>query len=185
MALYAREFFMEQLKLPFTEARVVGSIYYATPVPGGALRLRIDFARTIRADEYNGLRLAAIHQDRGELGAAVLRFEDHKTFDHRDAAQGRSLGAPGYATVREFRERPDWVPWEGAHTNRLRDAIEQYASVWFPGSWPPPALIHQLPADARGLSQRALTRRPAITAAPHAVPTEPPRAIRRLQELRP
>ncbi|MFI5795943.1 hypothetical protein [Streptomyces sp. NPDC051677] len=139
MALYAREFFMEHLKLPFTEAGVVGSTYYATPVPGGPLRLRIDFARTIRADEYNGLRLATIHQDRGELDAAVLRFEDHKTFDHRDASQGRSPRESGYGTFQEFRDRPDWVPWEHAHTDGLRNAIEQYVSVWFPGAWKTPA----------------------------------------------
>ncbi|MEU9397841.1 hypothetical protein AB0D86_48720 [Streptomyces sp. NPDC048324] len=139
MALYAREFFMEHLKLPFTEAGVVGSTYYATPVPGGPLRLRIDFARTIRADEYNGLRLATIHQDRGELDAAVLRFEDHKTFDHRDASQGRSPRESGYGTFQEFRDRPDWVPWERAHTGGLRNAIEQYVSVWFPGAWKTPA----------------------------------------------
>ncbi|MER6151586.1 hypothetical protein [Streptomyces hirsutus] len=142
MVLHAREFFMEHLKLPFAEAAVVGNTYYAVPVPGTPLRLRIDFARTIRADEYDGLRLTTIHQDRGELDAVALRFEDHKTFDHRDAARGRSPRDSGYGTIHEFRDRPDWVPWEGAHTNGLRDAIEQYASAWFPGAWKMPASCH-------------------------------------------
>ncbi|MFF4867220.1 hypothetical protein ACFY3J_37295 [Streptomyces sp. NPDC001231] len=139
MVLHARAFFMEHLKLPFAEATVVGNTYYATPIPGGPLRLRIDFARTIR-DEYDGLRLATIHQDRGELDAVEMRFEDHKTFDHRDAARGCSPLESGYGTSHEFRDGSDWVPWEGAHTNGLRDAIEQYASTWFPGAWktPPP-----------------------------------------------
>ncbi|MFP8959179.1 hypothetical protein ACLIYP_01205 [Streptomyces nanhaiensis] len=138
MALHAREFFTEHLKLPFAEAAIVGNTYYATPTPGGLLRLRIDFARTIRAHEYDGLRLATIHQDRGELDAQVLRFEDHKTFDHRDVAQGRGPTHSGYATFREFRDRPDQVPWKDAHTNELRGAIEQYTSVWFPGTWQTP-----------------------------------------------
>ncbi|MFP8887590.1 hypothetical protein [Streptomyces mangrovi] len=134
MALHARDFFSEHLKLPFAEAAVVGNTYYATPTPGGLLRLRIDFARTIRAHEYDGMRLATIHPDGGELDAVTLRFEDHKTFDHRDASQGRGPTHSGYATFREFRDRPDWVPWKGAHTNGLRAAIEQYTSVWFPST---------------------------------------------------
>ncbi|KUO04577.1 hypothetical protein [Streptomyces caeruleatus] len=135
MALYAREFFMEHLKLPFTEATVVGNTYLAAPIPGGPLRLRIAFSRAFVADTYGGLRLAAIHQDRGELDAVALRFEDHKTFDHRDATLGRRPGQSGYSTIYEHRDRPDLVPWKGAHTIGLRDAIEQYTAVWFPGAW--------------------------------------------------
>ncbi|MFP8903899.1 hypothetical protein [Streptomyces atacamensis] len=138
MALHTRAFFTQHLKLPFAEAAVVGNTYYATPTPGGLLRLRIDFARTIRAHEYDGLRLATLHQDRGELDAVTLRFEDHKTFDHRDAIQGCGPTHSGYATFHEFHDRPDWVPWEGALTNGLRAAIEQYTSVWFPGTWQTP-----------------------------------------------
>ncbi|MFC9431587.1 hypothetical protein [Streptomyces sp. NPDC056987] len=138
MAMHAREFFAE-LDLPFTDRAVVGDTYYATPVPGGLLRLRIDFARTQYDSEYSGLRLALIHQELGTLDTGILRFDDHKTFDHRDARRGRTPGQSGYALVREFRERPDWVPWEGAHINGLRDAIEQYSAVWFPGAWPAPA----------------------------------------------
>jgi hypothetical protein len=134
MALHAREFFAD-LALPFTESSVVGNTYYATPDQGGLLRLRIDFAQTIRADVYNGLRLAVIHPDRGELDATVLRFDDHNTFDHRDAAQGRSPGTAGHGRIQEFRDHPDIVPWRGAHTSGLRDAIEHYSAVWFPGAW--------------------------------------------------
>ncbi|MFD9967710.1 hypothetical protein ACFWYA_05925 [Streptomyces sp. NPDC059011] len=133
MALFADEFFVDHLKLPFAEAAVIGNTYYATPVPGSPLRLRIDFAGTIRSGEYDGLRLVTLHQERGELDVVILRFEDHKTFDHRDAVQGRSPRQSGYGTFHEFRDRPDWVPWEGAHTGGLREAIERYASVWFPG----------------------------------------------------
>ncbi|MGW2646819.1 hypothetical protein ACWC2T_18305 [Streptomyces sp. NPDC001393] len=134
MALHAREFFMEHLKLPFTEATVVGATFYAAPT-SGPLRLRIDFSPTIRAGEYDGLRLATLHQDCGQLDTVVLRFEDHKTFDHRDATQGRAPQNSGYGTFKEFRDRPDWVPWQGAHTAGLREAIEQYTTVWFPGAW--------------------------------------------------
>ncbi|MEU3299757.1 hypothetical protein ABZ729_08035 [Streptomyces sp. NPDC006678] len=134
MSMHAREFYAE-LGLPFADRAVVGTTYYATPAPGDPLRLRVDFCRTIRADEYDGLRLATIHEDRGELDVAILRFEDHRTFEHRDATQGRGPSHSGYGTFQEFRNRPDWVPWEGAHTNGLRDAIEQYTAVWFPGAW--------------------------------------------------
>ncbi|GGQ97198.1 hypothetical protein GCM10010267_69160 [Streptomyces griseorubens] len=132
MAMHAQAFFLDHLRLPFTDAAVVGNTYYATPQPDSPLKLRISFARTITLGEYEGLRLAVLHEDRGELDAVTVLFEDHRTFDHRDAAQGRRPNETGYATISEFRDRPDWVPWQGAHINRLRDAIEQYASVWFP-----------------------------------------------------
>ncbi|TVZ77994.1 hypothetical protein FB157_13618 [Streptomyces sp. BK340] len=64
--MHAREFFAE-LELPFADRAVVGDTYYATPIPGAPLRLRIDFSPTQWANEYAGLRLATLHQDRGEL----------------------------------------------------------------------------------------------------------------------
>ncbi|MEU3553341.1 hypothetical protein [Streptomyces fragilis] len=134
MAMHARAFFLEHLRLPFSDATVVGNTYYAAPQPDSPLRLRISFARTIRADEYEGIRLTVLHAERGELDAVTLLFQDHHTFDHRDAAQGRRPTESGYATINEFKDRPDWVPWKDAHTNRLRDAIEQYAAVWFPAA---------------------------------------------------
>ncbi|MFE9308139.1 hypothetical protein ACFYM5_10610 [Streptomyces sp. NPDC006706] len=148
MPMYAREFFAE-LNLPFTDAAVVGNTYYATPTAEGPLRLRIDFSPTIRAGEYDGLRLATIHQDGGELDVVHLRFADHKTFDHRDSAYGRTPSTSGYAVFKEHRDAPDRVPWKGAHIDGLRDAIEQYASVWFPGSWPPPAPVRATARAAR------------------------------------
>jgi hypothetical protein len=135
MAMHAQTFFRDHLRLPFRDAVIVGNSYYATPQPDSPLRLRITFARdAVRADEYEGLRLTVLHADRGELDAVTLRFEDHHTFDHRDASRGRRPNESGYATIREFRDSPDWVPWKGAHTNRLRAAIEQYATVWFPAT---------------------------------------------------
>ncbi|NYV73315.1 hypothetical protein [Streptomyces sp. UH6] len=134
MAMHAQTFFLDHLRLPFRDAVIVGSSFYAVPESDSPLRLRITFARTICADEYEGLRLTVLHTDRGELDAVTLRFEDHHTFDHRDASRGRRPNESGYATIREFRDSPDWVPWKGAHTNRLRDAIEQYATVWFPAT---------------------------------------------------
>ncbi|MDT0382300.1 hypothetical protein RM572_26430 [Streptomyces sp. DSM 42041] len=155
MTLHARDFFAE-LSLPFTDSHVVGDTYLATPDPGGPLRLRIDFTRA-RADVYDGLRLAVIHRDRGELDVVVLRFDDHKTFDHRDSTLGHSPTSMGYAVFHDFRERPDIVPWRGAHTNGLRDAIEQYSAVWFPGAWRPPSRVRA--------SSRAPVKAPAPPAA--------------------
>jgi hypothetical protein len=134
LALHAREFFAE-LQLPFADSTVVGDTYYATPAPGGSLRLRIDFSRTRWPNEYDGLRLAAVHQDRGEVDVTVLRFTEHKTFDHRDSARGMQPHDQDYGTFKEFKQWPNKVPWEGAHTGGLREAIEQYTSIWFPGTW--------------------------------------------------
>jgi hypothetical protein len=159
LALYAREFFMEHLKLPFTDATVVGDTYFAIPVSGGPLRLRIDFSRAIVADTYGGLRLATVHQDKGELDAVVLRFEDHKTFDHRDATLGRRPRQVGYGTIYVHRDRPDLVPWKSAHTFGLRDAIEQYAQVWFPGAWS--AASPSRPAARTARRTAALSSSPA------------------------
>lgn len=158
MSLHAREFFAD-LALPFTDSYIVGNTYYATPDPGGPLRLRIDFAPTIRADEYNGLRLAAVHPERGELDATVLRFDDHHTFDHRDATQGRSPGTAGHGKIREFRDRPDIVPWRGAHTSGLRNAIEHYSAVWFPGAWKALARARTAGRTARKTPAPPATRR--------------------------
>ncbi|WP_338676782.1 hypothetical protein V1460_30300 [Streptomyces sp. SCSIO 30461] len=134
MSLHAPEFFAE-LCLPFTESTVVGNTYYATPNHGGVLRLRIDFTETIHAYTYGGIRLTVVHSDRGNLDAVALSFADHGTFHRRDEAQNTSRNSSGYATFTTRYCRPGELPWQGAVVTGLRDAIEQYTAVWFPGAW--------------------------------------------------
>ncbi|MFG3043161.1 hypothetical protein ACGFYZ_40315 [Streptomyces sp. NPDC048330] len=133
MSLQAPEFFAE-LCLPFPDSTVVGNTYFAAPVPGVPLRLRIDFSRTIYADTYGGLRLAVVHPDRGEIDAVALSFVDHGTFHRRDEAHNTLVNSKQYGTFSMSR-RPGKRPWEGAVPTGLRDAIEQYTAVWFPGAW--------------------------------------------------
>jgi hypothetical protein len=133
LSLQAPEFFAE-LCLPFHDSTVVGNTYYATPTPGAPLRLRITFTGTIHADTYGGLRLAVLHADRGEIDAVALSFEDHGTFHRRDEAHNTRSGTKQYGTFDTY-HRPGQPPWEGAVTTGLRDAIEQYTAVWFPGAW--------------------------------------------------
>ncbi|MFJ9667688.1 hypothetical protein ACIRPP_24255 [Streptomyces sp. NPDC101219] len=132
MSLHAAEFFAE-LCLPFDYA-VVGATYFAAPVPGAPLRLRIDFTAIIHADTYDGLRVAVIHPDRGEIDAVALSFLDHGTFHRRDEANNTRPNTKQYGTFSTYRH-PGRPPWEGAVTTGLRDAIEQYTAVWFPGAW--------------------------------------------------
>ena len=47
----------------------------------------VDFSRTIRENEYDGLRLAVVHPEKGDVDAVVLTFDEHDTFTRRDAAQ--------------------------------------------------------------------------------------------------
>lgn len=143
MSLQARQFFAE-LCLPFTDSTVVGNTYYATPVAGAALRLRISFTATLYADTYGGLRVAVVHADRGEIDAVALSFVDHGTFHRRDEAQNTPRNSRKYGTFNTY-HRPGQPPWEGAVTAGLRDAVEQYTGVWFPGAWKTPA-----PARATG-----------------------------------
>jgi hypothetical protein len=44
--------------LPFADSAVVGDTYYATPVSGGPLRLRIDFSPTQWANEGPSSKIA-------------------------------------------------------------------------------------------------------------------------------
>ncbi|MFD8351546.1 hypothetical protein ACFV1X_21720 [Streptomyces coelicoflavus] len=133
MSLHADEFFAE-LRLPFHDHAIVGNTYLAAPTPGAHLRLRIDFTRTIYADTYGGIRLAVVHPDRGEIDAVALSFLDHGTFDRRDMASNRPLDNSTRATFNKH-HRPGQPPWAGAEFAGLRDAIEQYTTVWFPGAW--------------------------------------------------
>ncbi|MEU2131803.1 hypothetical protein [Streptomyces sp. NPDC018352] len=137
MSLQAPEFFAE-LCLPFRASTVVGNTYYAVPVPGAPLRLRIDFSRTIHADTYGGLRVAVVHPDRGETDAVALNFVDHGTFHRRDEATNTSPNTKQYGTFGKH-HRPGRPPWDGAVTTGLRAAIEQYTAVWFPDAWAAPA----------------------------------------------
>ncbi|MFD7862204.1 hypothetical protein [Streptomyces sp. NPDC059783] len=130
MALHAQQFFDDVLELPFHQYAVVGDALYAAPQPDTPLRLRIDFAPTIRRDEYDGLRLRVIHPDQGVLDTAILRFADHGTFERRDAARGLSAGRDGYAVIRDWHR--SGLAWHGADGTGLRTAIEQYAHLWFP-----------------------------------------------------
>ncbi|MFF4978560.1 hypothetical protein ACFY3O_00580 [Streptomyces sp. NPDC001046] len=133
MSLQAPEFFAE-LCLPFHDSTVVGNTYFAAPVPGAPLRLRIDFTRTIHADTYGGLRAAIVHPERGEIDAVALSFVDHGTFHRRDEATNTRPNTKQYSTFDKY-HRPGRPPWDGAVTIGLRDAIEQYTAVWFPGAW--------------------------------------------------
>lgn len=133
MALHAQQFFDDVLELPFHQYAIVGNALYAAPQPNAPLRLRIDFAPTIRRDEYDGLRLRVIHPDQGVLDTVILRFADHGTFERRDAARGLSTGRDGYAVIRDWHS--SGPAWHGADGTGLRTAIEQYTHLWFP----PPA----------------------------------------------
>ncbi|PNG22142.1 hypothetical protein [Streptomyces cahuitamycinicus] len=133
MSLQAPEFFAE-LRLPFHDSTVVGNTYLAVPTPGTHLRFRIDFTRTIYADTYGGLRLAVVHPDRGEIDAVSLSFLDLGTFHRRDVASNGPLNNSTHGTFNKY-HRAGQPPWEGAEFTGLRDAIEQYTAVWFPGAW--------------------------------------------------
>ncbi|WP_435217957.1 hypothetical protein [Streptomyces sp. bgisy034] len=137
MALHVQQFFEDVLALPFDEYAVVGNAYYAAPQPNSALRLRIDFAPTIRHGEYDGLCLRVIHPDHSVLDTAMLRFADHGTFARRDAARDLVAGRDGYAVIRDWHAQTSQPPWRGADGAGLRTAIEQYAHFWFP---PPPTV---------------------------------------------
>ncbi|WP_181516022.1 MULTISPECIES: hypothetical protein [unclassified Streptomyces] len=138
LPLHAERFFTNQLAL--TDGIVIGDTYYGTPTPNSLLRLRIDFARTIRLGEYDGLLLQVLHTELGGvLDAAVLRFAEHDTFRARDDALGRKRGHDGYAVIRDWGER-DEPPWQGAATTKLRRAIQQYTALWLPGTAKPQLL---------------------------------------------
>ncbi|MER6531697.1 hypothetical protein [Streptomyces sp. NPDC001508] len=135
MALHAGEFFTQHLDL--AGGRVVGDAYYVTPQPGSPLLMRIEFARTITVGEYDGLRVQILHTERGVLDTAILKFADHDTFRSRDMVIGREPGRDGYACIRDWHERKE-PPWKGAATTKLRQAIEQYLTLWFPQDMKPP-----------------------------------------------
>ncbi|KMS67731.1 hypothetical protein ACM01_41675 [Streptomyces viridochromogenes] len=132
MALHAQQFFDDVLELPHYQYAIVGDALYAAPQPNSVLRLRIDFASTIRHGEYDGLRLRVIHPEQGVLDTAILRFADHGTFARRDAARDLVPGRDGYAVIRDWHPHSSQPPWHGADGTGLRTAIEQYTHFWFP-----------------------------------------------------
>ncbi|KPC62632.1 hypothetical protein [Streptomyces chattanoogensis] len=153
MSLYVQQFFDSVVTLPFDDHAVVGNSYYATPHPDSPLRLRIDFAPTIRHGEYDGLRLRVIHPNQGVLDTAILPFADHGTFARRDAARDLAAGKDGYAVFRDWNgARTGEPPWKGAQGTGLRTAIRQYALIWFPDA--------SAPASARPTAARTVL--PAI-----------------------
>ncbi|MCC3775870.1 hypothetical protein [Streptomyces sp. UNOB3_S3] len=160
MSLHADQFFTEHLALPFNDSIVVGNTYYATPTPGSALRLRIDFTPTIRHGEYDGLRLQVIHPEQGMVDNAVLAFADHDTFTRRDAVRKIHPGYDGYARIRDW-HRAGELPWKGADVRGLRRAIEQYAQVWFPGAVTASAPPRTPPAPTTGRPPAAPAGRPS------------------------
>ncbi|MCY0940210.1 MULTISPECIES: hypothetical protein [Streptomyces] len=99
------------------------------------MRIRIDFQSTIRHREYDGLRLAVLHPDRGVLDTVSLSFADHQTFARRDAERGIGPGWDGYARIRDWHENGP-PPWNGADLTGLRYAITHYTQVWVPAQAP-------------------------------------------------
>ncbi|MFD7017544.1 hypothetical protein [Streptomyces sp. NPDC059928] len=136
MSLHVQQFFDDVLALPFDDHAVVGNAYYAAPQPDSVLRLRIDFAPTIRHGEYDGLRLRVIHPDQGVVDTVILPFAEHATFTRRDAARALGVGSDGHAVFRDWGDRRSAVepPWKGADGGGLHTAIQRYARVWFPGT---------------------------------------------------
>ncbi|WP_406463389.1 hypothetical protein OH768_47985 [Streptomyces sp. NBC_01622] len=131
MSLHAQHFFTDLLALPVHERRVIGDACYAVLSPDSPLRLRIEFAQTIRHREYGGLRLSILHPDRGALDHAYLSFADHGTFAVRDARLGRQPGHDGYGVVRDWHD-DDSSPWTGAAVRALSHAVQDYLKVWTP-----------------------------------------------------
>ncbi|MGZ2362058.1 hypothetical protein LRE75_36285 [Streptomyces sp. 372A] len=148
MPLHAQQFFDDVLELPLYQYAVVGDSLYAAPQPNSSLRLRIDFAPTIRRDEYNGLRLRVIHPEQGEVDTVLLRFSEYGTFDRRDTARALVAGMDGYAVFRDWHS--SGPAWYGADGTGLRTVIEQYIHLWFP----PPAVSRQ---QARPVAQSTPT----------------------------
>ncbi|MEU9245923.1 hypothetical protein [Streptomyces sp. NPDC048385] len=135
MSLHAQHFFTDLLDLPVHERRVIGDTCYAVITPDSPLRLRLEFAQTIREREYGGLRLSLLHSDRGALDHAYLSFADHGTFAVRDARLGKQPGHDGYGVVRDW-HHDDTSPWIGVAVIPLSHAIRHYLKVWTPE--PPP-----------------------------------------------
>ncbi|MGW5096350.1 hypothetical protein ACWEQ1_17455 [Streptomyces nodosus] len=64
----------------------------------------------------------------------ALSFVDHQTFHRRDEATNTRPNLKQHGTF-GTNHRDGRPPRDGAVTTALRDAIEQYTAVWFPGAW--------------------------------------------------
>lgn len=135
MPLFAEEFFLDHLALPYAEATVVGDTYYASPAPELPTRLRIGFADTRMHERYDGLRVQAVHLEHGRIDAQFLSFADYGAFAERDRAMGWRPGSShhGRFTAGRFDTTPQW---QGIDATRLRTAIDRYTRTWFPGAPP-------------------------------------------------
>ncbi|MFF0740560.1 hypothetical protein ACFYVL_09170 [Streptomyces sp. NPDC004111] len=150
MSLQAREFFAE-LGLPF-RGTTVGNTHYVNPGAGSPLRLKISFTDTRYRNTYGGLLLTLTHVDRGQLDSVALSFADHGTFTLEDSLRRRNIADTFNVTLAGAGQ----PAWAGADTTGLSDAIERYASTWFPGEGIAPAPL------------RAPSRAPHTTPAPPA-----------------
>ncbi|MFE5518413.1 hypothetical protein ACFQ9Q_11915 [Streptomyces virginiae] len=148
MALFTEQLFADHLTLPYPEAAVVGDAYYAAPVADLPLRLRIDFAPTIRSGRYDGLRLQVVHLEHGRIDTAVLSFVEYGAFELRDRRLGRPPTHDGYGSITDW-NHSEHAPWVGIDVTRLRAAIDQYVRLWIPGAPPvrtgPPPLTAPAP----------------------------------------
>lgn len=139
MSLHAKEFF-DRLELPLPLGAVVGDVYYAT-AGDSPIRLRIEFARTIRERQYDGLVLKLIHTDRGTLDTVHLRFAEHGTFTRRDAERGPGNG---HGVIRDW-HKDGPPPWAGADLTGLRTAIVDFVQVACPALSPPAGTAERTP----------------------------------------
>ncbi|GAA2254696.1 hypothetical protein GCM10010232_49830 [Streptomyces amakusaensis] len=130
MSLHAKQFFTSALPHQL-DGLVIGEVFYApAPEPDLGIWLRIDFYETIRQHTYGGLRLTAIHPDKGQIDAVALSFADHCTFRARDLHNGTRPGTSGYATIRDFPHDEEHRPWAGGDFTALADAVHRYARIW-------------------------------------------------------
>ncbi|WP_329473112.1 hypothetical protein OIE75_32800 [Streptomyces sp. NBC_01723] len=160
MSLQAPEFFTE-LCLPFHDHTVVGNTYYAAPVPGTPLRLRIDFTRTIHADTYGGLRVTVVHPDRGEIDAVALSFLDHGTFHRRDEANHTRPNTKQYGTF-DTHHRPLPGAWDASAPKRAAGRTSRRTP-------PPPG-----PAPADPHPETRTPRQPPSRSLASCCPIRPP-----------
>ncbi|MFF8958661.1 hypothetical protein [Streptomyces sp. NPDC014894] len=157
MSLHAEQFFTQAFPHRLDGA-VVGKSFYAASPPGSQIRLRIDFYETIYQHKYGGLRLTALHPDKGTVDVIALSFKDHGTFRDRDASR-TYRHADGLVHAFPGSPKP---PWLGGDFTSLAQAVHTYAGMWgFPAPEPPAqssqraASLLPAPSRVRGTVPRA------------------------------